>query len=433
MNMDRDTPSAKVLNSICVACPASASVSRLSALAFSAGLLFSTRAAYVLASARWLNIGTEAGVLTAFVLECVLVLAVALSTIGRASIASAPQFDARPFQWVMLYLAFSGCSLLWSATVSAATSALYWGQLVGDVVIVALLVRNCGSVRAVHALLRGFIAGSCFLAAIAWIMPVAEDLRLGDLDYFNTNQIGNLCALSALMCILLARRGDAVPRGATWFLVITLIRSLSKSTLAAAVACIIYGLLRDRSMTRARKALVVGSVLALMLIFSGLLSAYYDVYTSAGNQAETLTGRTAIWLWTLDAGLSKPWFGNGFDAMWKVAPPFGGDLFEARHAENELLQQFFAYGACGVALLIGVYGSLYRRMRKISQNPERVALTAFLVYVLVRGVAEAEPFDLLLPLWLIAAMAFLIESRLYIEDENRLPLCAGAMPARQTC
>jgi O-antigen ligase len=92
-----------------------------------------------------------------------------------------------------------------------------------------------------------------------------------------------------------------------------------------------------------------------------------------------------------------------------VAPPFGGDLFEARHAENELLQQFFSYGACGIVLLAGVYGCLYRRIRKIPRNPERAALTAFLVYVLVRGAAEAEPFDLLLPLWLIAALAFLLE------------------------
>src|ERR1035441_5380206 len=74
-----------------------------------------------------------------------------------------------------------------------------------------------------------------------------------------------------------------------------------------------------------------------------LLDAYFGVYTSAGNQAETLTGRTAIWAWALDAGLSHPWLGNGFDAMWKVAPPFGSELFEARHAENEILQQFFAY------------------------------------------------------------------------------------------
>jgi len=80
-----------------------------------------------------------------------------------------------------------------------------------------------------------------------------------------------------------------------------------------------------------------------------------------------------------------------------------------------------------------VYGSLYRRVRKISQRPQSVALTAFLVYILVRGIAEAEPFDLLLPLWLIAALAFLIENQIYIEHQDRLPLHAGDMLAGQTC
>jgi len=73
-----------------------------------------------------------------------------------------------------------------------------------------------------------------------------------------------------------------------------------------------------------------------------------------------------------------------------------------------LLQQFFAYGVCGVVLLAGVYGSLWRRIRTLPPGAERVALTAFLMYVVIRGLAEAEPFDLLLPLWLIAALAFFL-------------------------
>ncbi|HVU48599.1 MAG TPA: O-antigen ligase family protein [Terracidiphilus sp.] len=386
-----------------------ARASQLSLLAACMGFLFASRAIYVLVSARWLNAGTEAGVVAGFVLEFALALAIALNAFGCRKSLSIRIFDSRPLQWVMLYLAFSGCSLLWSTAASVGTSALYWGELPCDVCIVVLLVRNCGAEFAAHSLMKGFISGTCILAAIAWIMPAAADLRLGDIDYFNTNQIGNLCALSLLMCNLLAKRGDGIWAGITWLLVTTLFRSLSKSTLIAFAACLVYGLIRDSGAKRATKWLLVGSGITLTLIFWGLLSAYYGAYTTTGNQAETLTGRTAIWAWALDASLARPWFGNGFDAMWKVAPPFGGDLFEARHAENELLQQFFSYGACGIVLLAGVYGSLYRRIRKIPQDPERVALTAFLVYVLVRGAAEAEPFDLLLPSWLIAALAFLLE------------------------
>ena len=113
--------------------------------------------------------------------------------------------------------------------------------------------------------------------------------------------------------------------------------------------------------------------------------------------------------WVADAITEKPWFGHGFDALWKVAPPFGSDQFEARHAENEILQQIYAYGALGVVMLCGLYGSFYRKIRRLPKGPVRVAFVTFVIFVLVRGLAEAEPFDLLLPLWAILLFSVLIE------------------------
>lgn len=377
-------------------------------LAFGAGLLFSSRTIFALLTGRWLNIGTEPGVITGFVIAAALGLIAAFCAFGPRVDSGHSLLGSRLMRWIMLYLAFSGCSLFWTASASVTSSALYWLSLVGDVTIVALLVRSAGSDNAVNSLLRGFIVASCALAVIAWLMPAAEDLRLGDLAYFNTNQIGNLCALSVLMCSLLSARGNAVSRIIPWFLVITLVRSLSKATLAAFIACLLYRLIRDGGIRRSKKWLLSLAGFFLVLTFLGLFGDYYNVYTTAGNQAETLTGRTAIWIWTFDAALKHPLIGNGFDAMWKVAPTFGGELFEARHAENELLQQFFAYGTCGVVMIVGIYGGLFRLIRALPRGSERVALTAFLIYVGIRGLAEAEPFDLLLPLWLVAAFAFLL-------------------------
>ena len=383
--------------------------SPFSAAAFCAGLLFSGRTIFVLVTARWLNIGTEPGVLIGFAFAAALALIATFGAFGAPDHARYTPWTSQPLRWIVLYLAFSGCSFFWTASVSVASSALYWLSLVGDVAIVLLLLRGSLSEQTVNSLLKGYIAGSCALAAIAWMMPTAADLRLGDADYFNTNQIGNLCALSLLMFSFLVARGDAVSLIVPWFLGITLLRTLSKATLAAFIVCLLYRFIRDVSIPRRKKWLLAFSTVVLTLCFWGLLTAYYDAYTTTGNQAETLTGRTAIWAWTLDASLKKPWFGNGFDAMWKVAPPFGGELYEARHAENELLQQFFAYGLCGIFLLAGVYGSLYRRIRALPHAAERIALTCFLIYVAVRGLAEAEPFDLLLPLWLVAAFGFVLQ------------------------
>ena len=152
---------------------------------------------------------------------------------------------------------------------------------------------------------------------------------------------------------------------------------------------------------RAKLWLSVGAI-GLVLLFWGLFEAYYDLYITTGNQSETLTGRTAIWAYVLDAAAEHPWLGHGFDSMWKVVPVFG--TFEARHAENEWMQQLYAYGLAGVVLLAAVYGSLWRSIRRRVQTPERIVLLCLLLFVLVRGLAEAEPFDLLLPLWAIVAI-----------------------------
>jgi exopolysaccharide production protein ExoQ len=133
------------------------------------------------------------------------------------------------------------------------------------------------------------------------------------------------------------------------------------------------------------------------------------VYTSTGNESETLTGRLGIWAYFLEEALQRPWIGHGFHSVWKVIPPFGSDQFEARHAHNELLQQFYAYGAPGVCMLAGIYGSFFRQIRRLNPGRVKTLLFALLIFVLVRGLADTEAFDLSLPLWTITMISLLAE------------------------
>jgi len=391
-----------------------------SILAAFVGAECAARSSYVMISARWLNVGTEAGVILGFVISASLLFLSLILAIGKAALPVRSIFKARTVRWVLLYLSVAGCSLLWSESAAVGSSAFYWCSLVTDVVTVLILCHGFGAECAMTSLMKGFIAATSLLAVIVWIMPATEDLRLGDVDYFNTNQIANLCALALLMCSLLAIRGMRPRSALSLLLGLTLCRSLSKATIIAFVLCLVYRLTHDKEMSRKSRWLLILGAAAAALIFFSLWEAYFTLYTATGNQAQTLTGRTAIWAWAFDAALSHPWIGNGFDAMWNVAPLFGAGMFEARHAENELLQQFFAYGACGVVLLIGIYGGIFRQFRSMKNTAERTALMAFLVYVLVRGLAEAEPFDLLLPLWLITGLSILTHCKANAASQSRL-------------
>jgi len=371
-------------------------------LAFAVGFFFSFRLCIVLLAVRVFGVEPSTGTAVSIGLDLLLFGLVCFDSLGAGQRTLASTLRLPGILWVLIFLTFSGLSLAWSETASLPDSIAYWLGLVIDVANVALLLRRDARVDDAHSIMRGFIWSTCLLALIAWIMPTPADLRLGDEQFFNTNEIGNLCAFAIFFAQYLTRSEHGRWRLAKLFLAITLIRSLSKATLAAFVVSEIFLVVLDRSMSRKTRMLLMSGALLLTLAFWGLFEAYYEIYTTAGNQAETFTGRTAIWLYVATAATDHawtPWIGHGFDSWWKVVPPFGNEMFEARHAENEVLQQFYAYGATGVLILVGIYGSLFRQLRRLPVPAMKVPFVCILIFVAVRGLAEADAFDLLLPLW----------------------------------
>ena len=381
-------------------------------VAFAVGFFFSFRLLIVLLSVRILGLEPSVGTALSLALDVLLLGLACFSLLGTAHTSLQSILGLSTLRWVLVFLAVSFCSLAWSETASLPNSAAYWLGLAVDVAITIVLLRSPFIATMSHSLMKGFIWSTCLLALIAWIMPAQADLRLGDERFFNTNEIGNLCAFAIFLAQYLTRRRDGRWGLVTFFLLATLIRSLSKTTLIAFLLSESFLLVQDRSMSRKTKVILMMTATSLILVFWGLFEAYYDIYTTAGNQVETLTGRTAIWFYVLNAVFDHPWnlwIGHGFDSWWKVVPPFGGEQFEARHAENELLQQFYAYGTLGVITLVGLYVSLFRQVRRLSRNPARVLFLSMLLFIVVRGLAEADSFDLLLPLWLIVLLTVLAD------------------------
>jgi len=399
------------------------------------GAAFALRGAVPLLCVRVLHLEPASGAAAGLAVIPALLLLLCLHSVGGASSADGSPTHLRVRDRIVTvcvaaYLLFAGLSFFWSIADSPASSSVYWVALLLDAATVVVLLSLYAPAAVAHSILRGYLAGALAIAALAWMMPAQTDLRLGDPDYFNTNQIANICVFGIFAAQYLGRTGLR----RTWIpvlaLSVTLLRTMSKTTLVAFVVSQGILLFRDRNIHRKTRRRILVAAGLVLIVSAGFVSAYYNVYVNTANQAETLTGRTAIWAWTAEQVPDSPWFGHGFDSMWKVMPPFGADRFQARHAENELLQQLYAYGIAGCVLFLGVYFSLFRCIRRCADATIRPVLKVLLVFILIRGLAEAEPFDLLLPIWLLLLIESVGADRQSIatDSSDGSPLLHGLRP-----
>lgn len=381
------------------------------------GFYFAFRVVFVLIGVRLFLLDPRDGVTANLACNFLLLLVVVFQWFGSTAESPVAFLALKPFRWVLVFLCVSGLSLTWTIAESLAAAAAYWCAMAADLGMVMLLMRAHPLLETSTSLMKGFVWGACAVAFAAWLLPAQSDLRLGDEGFLGPNQIGFVCAFALFLAQFLIRRKDLFWIAPSVFLGVTLLRTLSKTSIVAFVAGEAFILLRDRSLTLKGKLLMLGGAACVLAAFWGLIEAYWVIYTNAGSQAETLTGRFGIWLYFLERSLESPWIGHGFHSVWKVVPPFSED-FEARHAHNELLQQFYAYGAIGVVMMAGLYGSLVRQIRAMARSPLRAYAGGLLVFILVRGLADTEPFDLSLPLWAVTLFSAILFYSVAAEGEG---------------
>jgi len=391
------------------------------ALPFTIGFYLAFRLFLVLLSVRIFGTEAQTGVEINLALNFLFLAITIFCSPGRGSGLFADLAHQKSVRWAFIFLGFSGCSLLWSSTASLPAAVAYWCAMAADLVMVILLFRAGPLTETSDSLMKGYVWGACLVAITAWLLPAQSDLRLGDEELLGPNQIGYLSAFAFFFAQYLIRKKERGWGLAAILLAVTLIRTLSKTTIVAFLVSQAFLLVKDKSISWRTKLFYILAALVLVVSFSSLFASYYDVYSNAGNQSETLSGRFGIWAYILAEAIEKPWIGHGFHSVWKVIPPFGPDQFEARHAHNELLQQFYAYGVFGICMWILIYGSLYRHIRRLEPGSARTFFFSFLIFALVRGLADTEPFDLSLPLWLIVMITLLIEhARSMKQRANRL-------------
>jgi len=243
-------------------------------LSFAVGFFFSFRIVISLFSVRVLGTDARTGAELGLALNLLLLLLVAFCYLGEVRHPFRSMVRLWSIRWVFLFLLFSCCSLIWSSTASLSSAVAYWCGLACDVAIVLLLLRANPVTDIAIALMKGFVWSSCCLAILAWVMPAQSDLRLGDEDFFNTNQIGYICAFAFFLAQYLLRSNAGRWSVATFLLGVTLLRSLSKTTIAAFLLSEAFLLIQDRSIRRRTKLLLTFAAVAVVVLLWGLLDSY---------------------------------------------------------------------------------------------------------------------------------------------------------------
>ena len=355
----------------------------------------------------------RAGSIAILACSALLVAASLLYTLGDDQFSIRFFFRIRMVKWLLAYLLMSGASLLWTGAESLMDASALWAGMVMEVAMVLLLVKQPDRTGRTDALFKGFVVGMLVVGAAAWTAPTLPDLRIGDYEFLHPNMIGMYSALGFFLAQHLALK-DRVWKWACLALGLTILRTISKTSILAFFVAESFYLLRERRMSRRHKIQIglVGCV--IVAAFATLLESYFEIYTTTGSgtQAETLTGRTAIWTMAFLMGIEKPWIGHGFYSFRALVPAFGS--FEPWHAHNELPQEFFEYGLLGVAVTAGLYLALISSAKQLTTwascpnsaaAPYARLVSVVVLFAIVHGLAESVNFGLTIPLWLFAALA----------------------------
>lgn len=131
----------------------------------------------------------------------------------------------------------------------------------------------------------------------------------------------------------------------------------------------------------------IASVLVMILYSSLAGSSLGDRVATIidDNQFNTLTGRTQIWIATLNAVLDSPLFGYG-PKLWGVEFRNNTGLHFA-HAHNQYLQTLGAAGVVGLISLIAYLGTFGLFAWRSNRGTRGVSIGLFL-FIVLRGITE---------------------------------------------
>jgi exopolysaccharide production protein ExoQ len=137
---------------------------------------------------------------------------------------------------------------------------------------------------------------------------------------------------------------------------------------------------------------IVGSLCFVLVMMN------IDLVFSFLEKDSTLTGRTELWPYVVDAIFEKPMLGWGFTAFWSITNPRAGEIssmvgwsMAIPEAHNGLLEILLDVGVVGVAIFVFLWlRNLIMAVKCMNEAGAAVGVSSllFLIGILVIGVSE---------------------------------------------
>ncbi|MDH3661078.1 MAG: O-antigen ligase family protein [Alphaproteobacteria bacterium] len=214
-----------------------------------------------------------------------------------------------------------------------------------------------------------FIAAILVVGCLTWVALVPGYGLHGEGEhagvwrgiFFHKNTTGRVMVYC--LAIIIAAWAGGVTNRAVLFgiglLTLLMIAGTTSQTTLLGLLALLGGLVAVR-MVRGhaiKSALVTLVVLAIAWHGALIAASSYDLILEALGRDPSLTGRTDIWLYTLQYALKQPFTGYGYDAFWNGEVSPGAQYaayWKTPHSHNGWLEVFIAFGLPGVLLMLGI-------------------------------------------------------------------------------
>ena len=306
------------------------------------------------------------------------ILAIAFFLRNQTLFVALAKRNALLLSWPILACA----STLWS---DDPNTSLYHGLQLFTTMLVGLMLASQISLARLLQLLfvTGFIVSVlCFLAVM--LLPGIAYFHTGEWQglFGHKNALGSAMAaeITAGVCLFLYGWRRTFVAGAVVFAAFLLLMSGSGSALV--VAAIPFALLPPMFAYRKGISVFMLTIGLVCMVLAGVLFVVemydinvIDMVLGRLGKDSTLSGRTVLWDFAVDAYERKPWLGYGYKGYWSGADSTVYLLRAVMEQDlgmfhNNFLEMLVSFGVIGPVVLIGTLFYVYVcAIRNFAKNP----------------------------------------------------------------